>query len=60
MCDQGRQFQTGGGIYRGMIRYEPSCHKQVSDTQLTEIVIKTGFKQKNCLKLCSDILQYII
>ena len=27
------QFQIRGGIYRGINRYKPSCHKQVSDTQ---------------------------
>ena len=40
-CELGRQFQTRGGIYHGLNRYKPSCHKQVSDTPN----LQNGYKQ---------------
>ena len=56
---QGRQFQTRDGIYRGINRYKPSCHKQVSDTQNVQNCHKQVLNNKTVWNCVSDILQYI-
>ena len=57
---QGRQFQTRDGIYRGINRYKPSCHKQVSDTQNVQNCHKQVLNNKTVWNCVSDILQYIM
>ena len=57
---QGLQFQTRGGINKGINRYKPSCHKQVSDTQNVINCHKQVLNYKTVWNCVSNILQYII
>ena len=58
VLNQGRQFQTRDGIYRGINRYKPSCHKQVSDTQNVQNCYKQVLNNKTVWNCVLDILQY--
>ena len=60
MLFQAQQFQTRGGIYHGMNRYKPSCHKQVSDTQNVLNCHKQVLNSNTVWNCVSNILQYIV
>ena len=60
IIQQGWQFQTRGGIYRGINWYKPSRHKQVSDTQNVQNCHKQVLNNKTVSNCVWNDLQYII